>query len=494
MKTICKLGLAFALLAPLSSIARADDIDLGLQRVAPKILDYLRSKKYKNVGVLKFEVQRQGEHGKSSMLTGRLNSSMATRLENALILNNVDDSQEIGITRNAGRAAAGRDPKANYFTREGREKLLSGTYPLAWGDQQVKVDAFLTGKVTIQPDFQKALVVVRIFEKDDPTIRNLILFDAKVTRTLLTDLNQPFAFAKRALTAEEEDILMEDSAKRTAQEAEAYLQTIMPAKLKQPESEKKAVYAQKPKETILLDPEKKTGEEVLMEDLLLPQKEKLPLVTGLGGIAKKELEELLQFEIYYDGQLVPWKDGRVAFPQPGQKVRFKAKAKERLGLVLLVNGINTADFEKNPREPHQYSQWVLEPGRDYTIRGFYPSLDKVFEIEAVPYAEAMGTEFRSVLGDSTKIGQIELHVFREYPKAAEPKVAGPAYNLRGVTGIAKTLPQARGQIKSGVQERQIMVPKNLEEANLEIASFHGYHAGYYVIQYFKGDEVTYSEP
>jgi len=92
------------------ALARADNLDRALLRHAPAIMEDLRANGYTNVGVLKFRVQKGT--AAPSMHAGFLNTSLATRLENALILAQ-DKAQPIGITRGASEAAAELDGKAS---------------------------------------------------------------------------------------------------------------------------------------------------------------------------------------------------------------------------------------------------------------------------------------------------------------------------------------------------------------------------------------------
>src|SRR4051812_35371641 len=89
--------------AALPGAARADNSDGRLPREATAVLQTLKDREYKTVGVLKFQVKK-GE-GPASFDLGLLNANLATRLENALILVN-DVNSPIGITRDASRVAA----------------------------------------------------------------------------------------------------------------------------------------------------------------------------------------------------------------------------------------------------------------------------------------------------------------------------------------------------------------------------------------------------
>src|SRR5467141_1148920 len=80
-----KYLLAAALLAaPAAAPASSDELDAKLRAAAPAVLKYVKAKKYENVGVLKFLVDR-GD-GKPTDNAGALNLGLADRLEVALIL------------------------------------------------------------------------------------------------------------------------------------------------------------------------------------------------------------------------------------------------------------------------------------------------------------------------------------------------------------------------------------------------------------------------
>ena len=76
--------LVLALVALTAPRTRADNIDLELIKKAPEIIKFLKEKDYKNVGVLKFQLQK----GKSrpTYNSGPINSNLPSRLENALLM------------------------------------------------------------------------------------------------------------------------------------------------------------------------------------------------------------------------------------------------------------------------------------------------------------------------------------------------------------------------------------------------------------------------
>src|SRR5437868_4967033 len=99
--TIRTLLVSLAIFA-LAMPARADhdSIDEAFAKAAPQLLNKLKARKAKNVGVLKFLVQK-GE-AKPEDAVGELNMGLADRLEAALILAN--ESEKFGILDRASLA------------------------------------------------------------------------------------------------------------------------------------------------------------------------------------------------------------------------------------------------------------------------------------------------------------------------------------------------------------------------------------------------------
>src|SRR4051812_33962666 len=75
-------------------------------------------------------------------------------------------------------AVAAKLPGANHLTGEGRGALFRGRYPMAWGDQQVEPDAFLTGVVVLSPDLRRMIVSVQAFGRDGAALKEVAQFTA----------------------------------------------------------------------------------------------------------------------------------------------------------------------------------------------------------------------------------------------------------------------------------------------------------------------------
>src|SRR5208337_1684650 len=179
--------LGLVMLAAPGALA-SDTLDRELLKNAPKIIRYLKDHGYKNVGALKFRVKKGdepiGDH------VGQLNLNLADRLEIALIL--ADDVRNpIGVIHGASAVAATL-PGANHLTRPGRQALFRGRYPLAWGDQKVEADVFLTGVVKLSDDLGQMSVGIVAFGKDGEALEKVVDFTATTDAPALVEVGESF--------------------------------------------------------------------------------------------------------------------------------------------------------------------------------------------------------------------------------------------------------------------------------------------------------------
>jgi len=483
---------------------RADEIDPLLFKDAADLMKVLRSRGYKNIGVLKFEVQKGGDKGLISMSNGSLNSMMATRLENALILANQDDNP-LGITRNASEAAARVDKTAGYHSKDTREKLFEHAYPLAWGSNKVKVDVFLTGRVTVAPDYKSSTVTLRMFDKANPTkITDVARFQAPVDRSLIADMGQPFAVSKA--TIKKRALLISPA---TGNEPGAPVSTAEDMVLEDVQKSAKSADEDRNRPARpIIDPAVGPGPGVGQLAPVVPvnnvqQRIQVQAQRPSLAAAKAELDSVLKFDVYYNDQLVAWTaDNRLPTPNPGDKIEFRVRATERVGMVLRVNGVNTADYDRTEKQIQDYSMWVLQPNMDYTIRGFYPANDKVVLFTAAKRDEVDLAE----LGNERRIGKIDLDILREMPQQAnngggELSIAKRGMDLRGVA-TGGSVSEVKGKLRSlssrkvAVTKRNLMVGGEVDNANVETTTFQGVHAIHLPITYFdpRSEATTFLSP
>jgi hypothetical protein len=103
----------------------------------------------------------------------------------------------------------------------------------------------------------------------------------------------------------------------------------------------------------------------------------------------------------------------VESPEPGKKITFTLKnnGTRTLGVVLKLNGVSTIGQQKD--ESDKCRKWVIDPGKTYTIEGFYGS-DGGKVDNYLPFKVLVGEEARAKreeLGD--KAGRIEVDVFAQ---------------------------------------------------------------------------------
>jgi hypothetical protein len=453
-----RFGLVILGVAAWAASSHADGLDKVLTDNARGVLAHLSDKGYANIGVLKFEVQTGGPEGPVAMTLGRMNESMATRLENALILA-TDDEKPIGIIRGAGRIAAERNKSATYQTEEGRKKLFTGNYPLAWGGKTVTPNALLVGRVTLDKGWKKATVTLRLFDDRDPAEWQEVPLKAAevgVTRQTLADLDQPFVVPqlvrKRGGEGELADPFRDDDADKA----------IVPIMVRR---------TQRPGEGRV--PELKAE---VIPPPVTPEHDP----SGWGGV-----EELLDFHVYYDEKRIERDaDGNLPPPKPGQKVHFTVKSTQKLGLVLLVNGINTADFDKANKEINGYVKWVLEPKQEYLIRGYYTD-KRVYPFETAEWA--VGEERLTDLAPRKHLGKIELHVYTPVERGAQ--MARNGGGLREMDGTAESLAELKSRIKERIASaskpvaRSLIIPGAGEEHTGRTTDFVGVLAAKLVFTY-----------
>ncbi len=357
---------AWTMTSQTSVASGEDDFSRQLYRVTPEIMDKLRSRGCKHVGVLKFHVCKSPSKTPSDDV-GTLNMFAAQRLEIALALHNphVADEQ-IGIVQNASAVAA-TIPGASHVTAAGRAKLFTGGYQLAWGAKQdITPDAFLTGLILVDESLTKMSVGVFAFDRQNPELRSLVQFDVQMTPGLLDELGESFLL-RGAFDGGQTQI------------------------------NKPVTKAEIKKETV------KAAQDVKAK------KASFPLVDKSAPVA---------LEVLYDGrpQALDLNHSQgeafLAEPHEGQDVTFVLSrtpaAKGRLGVMLKVNGENTLFREKLAAE--HCMKWILEPdGKPIKIIGYQLTDDRTERFHVLSSAESKAHE----VNYGAEVGIISLVVFRE---------------------------------------------------------------------------------
>jgi hypothetical protein len=339
--------------------AGAASLDRELLKQAPVILRYAREHGYRNLGVLKFRVKKGDEPVSDNV--GTLNLNLASRLEIALVLAD-DFSNPIGIVRDASAVAA-KIPGANHLKADGRRALFGGRYPLAWGEEQVIPDAFLTGVVSVSTDLRELSVGIVVFDKRGETLDKVVQFTATPDPPVLAEAGESYVLTRGLFDKGQVELTS------TVVDLAAQVKS-----------------AQQPN----------------------------PLQDPSAPVA---------LEILYDGRpvLLEIRGGKalVREPDEGQKVALVLRrtdgSPDRYAAVLSVNGENTLFKERC--SPLDAQKWVLNPGDPpIAVRGFQTDEGTAESFRVL----SRGESARNVMNYSSDVGTIGLVVFRERKIRGEP--------------------------------------------------------------------------
>ena len=373
------MGLLAALAVLGATTARAESLDRELKNRAPEVIQFLKGKGCRNVGVLKFLV-REGEGEATQDDTGAVSLDMARHLTVALVWAQYPppkDEDLMGIIRDADAVAA-KLTGADYRKAEGVRKLLAADYPLAWGDGKliVKADGFLTGEVKFSPRLDKVTVQLAYIDGngEHPVFDADHLIQAEPDSALLA--SGGLSFLTRGGLGDDGE------------------PKIVPAPGDPP-------------------PPPKPNPGTLAAKSALKVKEGKPKDFPL-----KDKDAPVDLEIDYGAgpEPIAIQDGKASVAEPkGRKVVFRLKrtpaAKDRrYAVVLLVNGVNTLYSQRFSADYHAYSKWVLEPKADpIEIRGFQKNEDTADEFRIESPQESREDQIN--YGDN--VGKITLVVFPE---------------------------------------------------------------------------------
>jgi hypothetical protein len=426
--------------ACLPGVVRADRLDTRLHEEMPSIVKSLKAKRLTNVGVLPFRVQ-QGD-GKPGFSTP-MSSSLATRVENLLIVHSgPKEAEALGVLHDAGIAAS-KQKVASWQSATGRKKLFEARYPLAWGNARVKAHAFLTGLVKVSKDLRQTTVTLELIDHRDPReLIELSQFTLKSDRNILRDLGYSFALPKKARAAlvarrgpaeEADDLMFEQLPKQQGGK-------------KKPEDTRGAFDEggdkKDPEKPDKKDPEKKDPEQKGQPDKKDPEK-KDDYNKKDDTYARPETVGGIKVEMLVDGEVLAFRESatagngpkyQVECPKPGAKITFRLTntTDHELGVVLRLNGVNTINQQR--QEPERCGKWILPRGKTYIVKGFLmvggvddgPKADDPdYKAPAgkdviFPFKVLVGAEASAVRGEmGERTGLIEVDVFE--PGNAEPE-------------------------------------------------------------------------
>jgi hypothetical protein len=447
------LAAALAWLA-IPQTARADALDAALARHGPVILDKLQEKNYKNVGVLHFRVKR-GNRGET-FYAGAISENLAYRLENALIIAELP-SAPVGIIRDASARAAAAGVGRWMRSDQERRRLFSiGNYPLAWGGQKVRADAFLTGVVKVPDDFEQVTVVVEAFSPQSLKPVKIDEFTVPTDRGLLGDLGQSFVVTRRGLSSNARNHMAVAYARRRD---------------------------------------------------AAPPGEELATPGSTAGI---------RIDVRYDQQVQSIQpDGnsannfRIPTPTAGQRVDIvlthTGTPAETLAVLLQVNGRST--WRQQDMDAPMCQLWLLQPGETQVFQGYYMDLQGanllpfqvLTEEESAVRAPEFGGRagwidmyvFRSDGGDPGEPMQISMRGVSRRSLAASPPTTLTELQARLMRSGNMEWRQPTGSSKSG--KRGLIVP-SVEPIDGGVIGIRGFpkptEIGHLMIRYYDTAQMS----
>lgn len=389
----------------------------GMAEAAEKAVAFINAEGYKTVGVLKFRVQKQGADVGGTV--GTINRDLAAQLETALVIKRRQPATFVLLADASDTAAA--TPGAGDATPEAREKLFAARYRPAWGDaaDTVAADAFITGLAEVDRDLKAMRVKLLAVDRTGSEPREIATFDAVVEPALLGPLGESFV-SRGMLNANLPRIGRQEGSPGGTGPAGAADHHIHETGI--------------------------TGNAASIRDGDRPH----PLSDSSSPVT---------LTVAYDGKETPleFRDGRAFVPEPkeGQKVTLTVRKRNRdgrqIGVVLKVNGENTAMRERQP-DLHCY-KWILSDRvPSVVVRGYQVDRETIQPFTVLSGDASRRREFEY----GADVGSISVTVYDD-DSSDQPALVSP-----GQRSAADVAMLDRGVRIDSVAHNQ--TPQQLREA------------------------------
>jgi len=399
-------------------VTRAEDGPLplaeGVSSLGQRAVEFIDEHGYRNVGVLKFRVQKAGQD--VSDRVGTLNTDLATQLETAVAIYR-RNKMTFGVIADASGTAAGING-ASHLSTDGRSRLFSGSYRLAWGTPPATVaaDAFLVGVAAVAADLQSMEIAIGAIDTKSDEMHKVASVRCSVSPAQLVGMGE--SFRTRAVMSP--DVV----AVTPNPDSSAKSKPTVPKDFMYQSSTSAANSATK----------------------ILSQQEPFPLDAGDAPI---------NVSVTYDGTVVPIevRGGRAFLREPreGQKVAIRVEKKrrdgQRIGVVVKVNGENTT---KRQTDPDLYCwKWILSDATPaVTVRGYHIDQEQVQPFKVLSSADSSKRE----IDYGKDVGTITFTVFAdENPTPVASAGDRPAPTPAQLTDAIKLAPDL------ALLTRQVMV-------------------------------------
>jgi hypothetical protein len=413
-------AIAVLMIASPAVRAAGDPLDEQMFTKAKIILSTLKGKGFRNVGVVKFRVQRAD--GRLQDDVGDLNQTLANKLEVALVLANDDD--KFGIIERATEAVRGKLPLANHINEDGRKAFFGRKYELGWSADKVEASGFLTGTAAFSNDLAKFTIHIQVFDKSGKIEDLPVELTAPTNPEMLAQAGFSYTLAT---------------------------------------NRQKAFVAGDP------PPSKEILQREIVEQAA--KNEEAATKTPTEGEPFAPLNECpIKWTILYNGKPVAVTGNTVPEPKPTDKVEFELSnsTEGTYAVVLLVNGENTLYQER--AAPLVCRKWVLGPNSTVTVRGFQTDANTVAPFSVLPPQQPIPDAVR--YGDHA--GTYRLVVFHGRMSTTEP---GPNAVVKTDPNDANTMAITRtrgGTRPAGVKPQTLKALQADLRGRLEGGSTRGY--------------------
>jgi hypothetical protein len=400
--------------------AAGDPLDEQMFSKAKAILSTLKAKGFKNVGVLKFMVQRGDGQLQDSV--GDLNQTLANKLEVALVLANEDD--KFGIIEKASEAVRGKLPPANHRSEDGRKAFFGRKYELGWSADKVEASGFLTGEATFSNDLSKLAIQFQVFDRSGKLDDLPIEFPAPTNPEMLAQAGFSYTLAT---------------------------------------NRQKAFVAGDPA------PPKEVLQREIVEQVA--KTEEASAKPPTAGEPFAPLSECpIKWTILYNGKPVSVTGNTVPEPKSTDRIEFELSnsTEGTYAVVLLVNGENTLYQERGT--PQVCRKWVLGPNSTVTVRGFQTDANTAAPFSVLPPQQPIPDAVRY----EDHAGMYRLVVFHGQMSTAEPS---PNAVVKADPSDANTLAISRtrgGTRPIGVKPQTLKALQADIRGRLEGGSTRGY--------------------
>jgi hypothetical protein len=426
-----------------------------LKQLAGEAITDCQTNGYKNVGVLSFLVVKESTEGEISPDTltkniGSIHDLLARRLEVAMLLANPTVAP-IGIIDCASEVAADRR-SGSVLSRGARRQLLEESYPLHWGDHNVKPEAFFTGVMRVDPSLKFASLSLLRFSADEldlaPVGGDRVV---AVEAAMLAEIGESYSLTRGAFTGgsiKAGDDFPDD----------------LPDDLPADEADESSVDA-------AIDARNDDDSHPLNTD-----------------------DAAVRVQILYDDQPAPQKvvDGQaiVPEPQPGQKVQIrvvKDQTPRRYAICVKVNGECAFGRERLPDKSCR-KYLLSKPGQVMHVDGYQMDNNRVERFRVLATAESKGRAFDY----GQDVGAISVTVFPEVAKDSTPDTTegDKAEALIAAGKLPDRRPNSFGKLKLqllGYANRGLIVQGESAKSHVRVVPFSEASAPamHLSIQYYK---------